>query len=92
MVENGGKSMRGILPKIFKCLKEQRYKSNVVRQDRRHKSLVLRRGELILTKRTRENCLMPVKGFLKGLKRSVFGFSPNENFEEDEKVDRRNGR
>ncbi|KAM3174001.1 hypothetical protein ACTXT7_011430 [Hymenolepis weldensis] len=43
MDENPGKSMRNILPKIFKCLKEQQYIGTVLHQDLGNKTYVLRK-------------------------------------------------
>ncbi|KAM3171823.1 hypothetical protein ACTXT7_015824 [Hymenolepis weldensis] len=68
MDENRRKSMRDILPKIFKCLKEQ-YIRNVAHQHLERKSYILRRGrQLMLTKTTHENRLMRAKRLLSKLK------------------------
>ncbi|KAM3171387.1 hypothetical protein ACTXT7_016718 [Hymenolepis weldensis] len=62
MDENPGESMHDILPKIFKCLKEQQYTRNVL-QDLCYKSYV--RRHFMWTKITQENCAMRAKGLSK---------------------------
>ncbi|KAM3181600.1 hypothetical protein ACTXT7_014056 [Hymenolepis weldensis] len=63
MDKNAGKSMSDILPKIFKCLRGQPYKRNVIHQD-----ILLRRYQFMSTKTTQENRLMRAKLLLNKLK------------------------
>ncbi|KAM3179769.1 hypothetical protein ACTXT7_017640, partial [Hymenolepis weldensis] len=68
MDEHPGKSIRNILPNIFKCLKEQQCIRNVLLQHLRYKSYALRRSHFISTRTTQENRLVRAQRLLNKLK------------------------